>query len=195
MEPTERRQQRRMTRAVERLADDPAFRAAFRTDPQRAAARYHLTAGQLEAIKAGDPASLTAHGVDVRAFATGKRRSTWARTRRAVITVASALAGLGLTALPASAVRAFDGRIGLRRAGRRSPRMGIRLAETSSIRAGLGNAIRASGGRFGARRGARYGLRQSGRMTSLRRLGIAPCTFKGCDVVVDGAPFELAPEK
>lgn len=100
---------RRMTRAIERIADDRRFAARFREDPQAALRRYRLDDGEIQAIKRGDAASLAAHGVDVAGFATGRRRGLRSRLRRVATVAAMVLGALGFSAAPASAAR-FAGR-------------------------------------------------------------------------------------
>lgn len=106
--------QRRMTRAIERIADDRKFAARFREDPEGTLRRYRLRDDEIEAIKRGDAGSLAAHGVDVRSFATGRRRGLRSRLRRVGTVAAMALGALGVAAAPASAARFAGRRMGTR---------------------------------------------------------------------------------
>lgn len=118
---------RNMTLAVERIADDARFAARFRRDPSRALRRYRLGHAQVEAIKAGDAASLARHGVDVAAFAQGRRHGIRPRLRTLAMGVGAVAVVVGLQASPAAARRS-RARFGMRRArvmvrGRASGRM------------------------------------------------------------------------
>lgn len=144
---------RRLTLAIERIADERRFAERFRSDPQRALRRYRLGDEEIEAIKAGDPASLQAHGVDVVAFADGKRHGLRRHWRRALAALGTIGVALSMSAAPASAAR--DNFIhGVRKADARQARLGraisVRgvLVTRSSIKDGLrrqGFNVRAQG--------------------------------------------------
>lgn len=151
---------RSMTLAIERIADEPAFAERFRQHPEGALRRYGLTASQIDAIKDGSAASLHAEGVDVEAFARGRRHGLRPRLRR-VAAVAGIVGGLVWFSVAPAAAGRYAPRHGLVRAARRSPRLTPRI-RASGIRAGLTNARR-HGGRLGARHsGLRAGLRANG---------------------------------
>lgn len=109
---------RGMTLAVERIADEPRFAARFRTNPTAALRRYRLSASQIEAIKAGDADSLASHGVDVAAFANGRRHGLRPRLRALAMSLGVAGVLVGLQASPAAAGDRAA-RFGMRRAVRR----------------------------------------------------------------------------
>jgi hypothetical protein len=76
------RRARTLTGIAERLYDDPRFLAAFRRDPDKALARYQLSAEEAEAIIDGDAERLEALGMDIDAliepvpsFAARRRRN------------------------------------------------------------------------------------------------------------------------
>lgn len=174
---------RAMTLAAERIADDRRFAERFRADPERALRRYGLDAHQVEAIKRGDPVSLTTHGIDVMAFNDGRRhgwRAHWRKLVAGASIVGAMCFSFGNTA------RADSSRFvhGIRRASARQARMGraipVRgvLLERSSIRAGL---VRAG-----------VYVRAQGREALRRELGIF-CGLKGCFLDVENAdPIVLA---
>lgn len=110
---------RAMTLAVERIADEPRFAARFRNNPSATLRRYRLSGSQIEAIKAGDADSLASHGVDVAAFANGRRHGLRPRLRMLAMALGAAGVLVGLQASPAAAVRRGRARFGMRRAVRR----------------------------------------------------------------------------
>lgn len=181
---------RSMTLAVERIADDERFAERFRTDPDRALRRYRLSDDELAAVKRGDPESLDQHGVDVVAFAEGKRHGVGRFWRRAVVVSTLAGAVVGLAAVPAAA---DGGRCtGIRMASFRQVRMGrevpvsLRLVRKEAVRTALlrnGLRNRASG-----RASLRAGLRAYGADFSARRAGFAKhiCGIRG-----ELEPFEI----
>lgn len=177
---------RSMTLAVERIADDQPFAERFRDQPERALRRYRLTREQIDAIKQGDPASLTFQGVDIVAFEQGKRHGLRPYWRKVVVGVSVLGAVIGLVGAPAAADDSKRVH-GVRKASLRQIRAGnaIRvgnvLVTRSSIRLGL---RRAGAPRFApGRAGLRAGLRQF----CLRYGG------KGCVVNVESIePFVLA---
>lgn len=189
-------QNRRLTLAIERLADDRDFLAAFRRDPARVLRRYRLDADEIEIVKSGDAGALAAAGVDVRGFLAGKRHGVrpWIRRILAAIAMAAGVVGLGVA--PASAARKSP-RYGVRRANLRTDgRLGARLGR-SSIRKGLNTAVRA-GARHSPRQGVRNGLRHSGLGARLGSVGVdidEPVLEEPCSPCLDdssnGAPFEL----
>lgn len=122
---------RNMTLAVERIADEPRFAARFRTDPSAALRRYRLSDAEIAAIKAGDPESLAGCGVDVAAFASGRRHGLRPRLRTLAMALGAVAVVVGLQASPAAAARRNAARFGMRRAVRRvSIRASERMART-----------------------------------------------------------------
>lgn len=129
---------RKTTLAIERIADDTKFAAAFRADPARTLRRYRLDTDEIDAIKRGDLEALSSVGLDVVAFERGRRHGWRPMCRRVVVAVATVGACLGLTASPAAAdvscgqrcarlsVRASGARASLRTSLRKSPRYGVR---------------------------------------------------------------------
>lgn len=132
---------RGMTLAVERIADEPRFAARFRTNPSAALRRYRLSDSQIEAIKAGDADSLASHGVDVAAFANGRRHGLRPRLRALAMALGAAGVLVGLQASPAAAARRDRARFGMGRAVRRvTVRASRRMA-----RRGRHNFLRTAG--------------------------------------------------
>lgn len=186
---------RRLTRAVERLADDPRFLARFREDPERALARYGLSPEEVEAVMTGDAHRLAANGVDVDGLAAARRRSLRSRVRRVLLTVAASLTAVPFIGVPAASARRIDApRHGLARAAVRSERLSPRL-RASGVRLGLGRALRA--GRFTPGPGVRRGFERSGLRDGLRANGIRLSTKPPIEVdpVNEDAPFELGSDQ
>lgn len=165
---------RRITLAVERLADDRAFLARFRTDPHRTLRRYRLTDAQISAVQSGNAVALARQGVDVPAFLDGRRHGARAMIQRALVALGLMAATVGLSAGPARAERSAPRFSGVRRADRWAPRLSERL-ERSSIGEALARAVRNSprvDPRVTPRLGVRRGFARSGLRTDLEAIGV-----------------------
>jgi len=173
---------RNMTLAIERIADDPRFAERFRTDPPRALRRYRLTSGEIEAIKAGDVASLQAHDVDVVAFTDGKRHGVRRFWRKALVALGTVGVALSMSAAPATAGRARFLH-GVEKASLRQARLGraIRVNNVLLTRASMRRALRQNG----------VFVRAQGR-TALRRYLDIGCNKLCLIDVGDGEPLVLA---
>ena len=150
---------RTMTTAIERIADEPRFAERFRRDPERALRRYRLTTNQVAAIKAGDPVSLRANGVDVVAFSDGKRHGLRRHWRRALVALSTVGVAMSMASAPAAADEPAIRLRGVRRASTLQLEMGRainvkgRLLDISSIRTALRRQglSDTAGGRFALR--------------------------------------------
>src|SRR5919199_1821152 len=98
--------ERRMNKALTRLSIDREFLDDFRRDPEAALRPYRLSETEIEAIKAGDAASLAACGVDVVALAEGRPLGRLARRLPRVAAAMFALRAVVLPLAPAGAARA-----------------------------------------------------------------------------------------
>ena len=127
--------ERRMNKAVSRLAVDRQFLADFRHDPEATLRPYRLSETEIEAIKAGDSASLAACGVDVVALAEGRPLGRLARRLPRAAAAVFALRAIVLPLAPAGAARAR----GLGRARRATTR-----ARARGAAGGFGRARRAT---------------------------------------------------
>ena len=127
--------ERRMNQALTRLMVDREFLADFRRDPEATLRPYKLSEAEIEAIKAGDAASLAACGVDVLGLAEGRPLGRLARRVPRVAAAAFALRALVLPLAPAGAARAR----GLGRARRATAR-----ARARGAAGGFGRARRAT---------------------------------------------------
>ncbi|MDQ3979852.1 MAG: Os1348 family NHLP clan protein [Actinomycetota bacterium] len=125
--------ERRMNKALTRLMVDREFLADFRRDPEATLRPYKLSDAEIEAIKAGDAASLAACGVDVVALAEGRPLGRIARRLPRVAAAAFALRAVVLPLAPAGAARAR----GLARARRATFRARTRGAAGGFSRARL----------------------------------------------------------
>jgi hypothetical protein len=95
-----------MNKALTRLMVDSKFLADFRRDPGEALENYRLSEVEIEAIKAGDAASLAACGVDVVALADGRPLGRLARRLPGAAAALFALQAVVMPLAPAGAARA-----------------------------------------------------------------------------------------
>jgi hypothetical protein len=147
------RRDRHLTRAVRRLRYDPRLRAGFRADPEGTLATLGVAADHTPAIQAGDAASLTAAGIDVRRL---ESPPLALRLRARLALLLTAVAGLVVAApSPAGAARRL---VSARRFGARF--------------------VRADARRLRLQPGERFGLRFARAVRFDVRLRLLP----GCDL-------------